>query len=336
MAHNFRMVAGYLRALSISACILFNDLRGWVDGKEERARPRALLADAMTAHVFWFPRLPRTLSVLACTVTATCLVACGGSSSATGTAGKAASKPAGGGVIRVGSDLTYPPYAYLAGGTPSGFDPDFVRALASQLGEKASFQDIRFEQLIPNLSSGRFDLIASALYITAARAKQVDYIPYLTTGNSIVVRSGDTGAVSVRDLCGKQVGVIKGAAVADSLRKESGGACKGDGPIDVREFPTDPEATQALLASQVDAQVTDAAVAKAVVDKTSGKLAITSTALLYPIPVGLAVKKGNAALAKKIRHGIAKLRASGAYQQLLQKYNLRPPVPAQVAKILGS
>jgi polar amino acid transport system permease protein/polar amino acid transport system substrate-binding protein len=289
----------------------------------------------MTARYFSSRRLQRTLCLLACTATATGLVACGGTSADTGAAGTTASKPAAG-VIRVGSDLTYPPYAYLANGTPAGFDPDFVRALASQLDEKASFQDIRFEQLIPNLSSGRFDIIASALYITAERAKKVDYIPYLTTGNSIVARSDDTGMSSVSELCGKKVGVIKGAAVADSLRKESGGACEGAKPVDVSEFPTDPEATQALLARQVDAQVTDAAVAKTVVDKTSGKLAITSHELLYPIPVGLAVRKGDTALARRIRRGIAKLRESGAYQQLLKKYNLRPPVATQVAKILGS
>lgn len=253
-------------------------------------------------------------------------------SSSSGSTAKTSQK-----ILRVGSDLTYPPYAYLAGGTPAGFDPDFVRALAGQIGEQAKFEDTRFEQLIANLNSGRFDVIASALYITAARAKQVDYIPYLTTGNSIVVRVGASGQpADVHGLCGKRVGLIKGAAVAQSLRKEATGVCKATKAIEVREFPTDPEATQALLSGQVDVQVTDAAVAKAVVDKTAAKLTISSTSLLYPIPVGLAVKKGNAALAQQIRAGLAKLRTSGKYQALLTKYNLKPPNQAQVKQILGS
>jgi len=255
------------------------------------------------------------------------LAACGGSDDS-GQSGD---------VMRVGSDLTYPPYAYLDDeGEPAGFDAEMVRALADEIGMQPEFQDTRFEQLIPNLNSGQFDLIASALYITADRAKEVDYIPYFTTGNSIVspTDAAETLAL-VSDLCGKTVGVIKGAAVADSMRQEANGECQGSDPIDVREFPTDPEATQALLSGQVDAEVTDAAVAKVAVDKTSGELEITSDELLYPIPVGLAVELGNDALEKQIRDALDKLRASGKYQELLDKYNLQAPDQAEVDKILG-
>ena len=240
-------------------------------------------------------------------------------------------------VLRVGSDLTYPPYAYLEDGKPAGFDAEFVRALAAEIGKEPKFEDTRFEQLIPNLNSGRFELIASALYITADRAKEVDYIPYFTTGNSIVVAADAADKpATAGDLCGKAVGVIKGAAVAKSMRQEASGACQGSKPIDVREFPTDPEATQVLLSGQVDAQVTDAAVAKVAVDKTSGKLEITSDELLYPIPVGVAVKRGNDALAKQIREALEQVRDSGEHQALLDKYNLKAADEAQVAQILGA
>lgn len=240
-------------------------------------------------------------------------------------------------ILHVGADLTYAPYDYMAGRAPAGFDPEFVRALLTEIGLKPDFQDTRFGQLIPSLQSGQIDLIASALYITAARAKVVDFIPYLTTGNSIVVRAGTANPpTGVAGLCGKVVGLIEGAAVAQSLRQESAGACKGAKPVDVREFPTDPDATEALLSGAVDAQVTDAAVAKSVVDKTSGKTTISSTGLLYPIPVGLAVKKGNTALAKEIQDGLARLRSSGKYQELLGKYNLKPSDPNLVKSILGS
>ena len=63
---------------------------------------------------------------------------------------------------------------------------------------------------------------------------------------------GGTGtAVGVSYLCGKTVGVIAGGAVVQSLQSEAHGACKGSKPIQVHEFPTDPEATQALLSQQV-------------------------------------------------------------------------------------
>ncbi len=140
----------------------------------------------------------RAWTLLAAALTALPLAGCGGSSSGGGTTASAptssgpaaSSAPAATGTLRVASDLTYPPYTYLENGQPAGFDPELVRALAGQIGAQAQFQDTRFEQLIAGLKSNRFDLIASALYITAERAKEVDYIPYFTTGNSIVVKSG--------------------------------------------------------------------------------------------------------------------------------------------------
>jgi len=249
------------------------------------------------------------------------LAACSGS-------GTAASNPDGtltSGTLTVGSDLTYPPYAYLDGTTPAGFDPDVTRALAKQAGLKVTFVDTRFEQLIAGLGADRFDVIASDLYVTDERAKQVDFIPYFTTGNSLLAATGGSfKPKTTAELCGKAVAVIKGGEIVQKLRGEASDACmaKGAKAIDVREFTTDPEATQALLSGQVDAQLTDAAVAKAIVAKTNGRLTITSSAIIYPVTAGLAVKKGNTALKATLTKALAALKKSGAYAKLLSQYNL--------------
>jgi polar amino acid transport system permease protein len=243
------------------------------------------------------------------------------------------------GTLRIGSDLTYPPYAYMQGGLPSGFDPDFMRAMAKELKMQPEFVDTRFEQLVTSLKSGHFDVIASALYITPERAQQVDYVPYFTTGNSIVMPASATArATDATGLCGLSVAVIKGGEVATQLRSGASAACTkaGNKTIDVRDFTADAEGTQALISGQVDAQVTDAAVAKTAVDSSGGKLTITSKDLLFPVPVGLAVNKGNTALEKKLTDGLAAMKANGTYQALLTKYNLAQPSNAQVAAALGN
>jgi polar amino acid transport system permease protein/polar amino acid transport system substrate-binding protein len=238
--------------------------------------------------------------------------------------------------LLVGSDLTYPPYAYFQGKTPSGFDPEIMEKLGQQMGMKVRFVDTRFEQLIPSLNAGKFDVIASALYITAERAKKVDYVPYFSTGSSILVRKGTAAVKNVTDMCGLRVAVIQGGVPAGQLPEESKKCTANDkGAIDIRPFPTDPEGTQALMSGQVDAQVSDAAVAAKVSEKTNGAVQVSSTELLHPIPVGLGVKKGNNELKTKIEDGLAALKKSGAYQDLLSEYNLEPPDEAQVSKILG-
>lgn len=260
------------------------------------------------------------------------LAGCSSSTESSGTSDGAGSASE----LVVGSDLTYPPYTYMSDDEPAGFDIDVVTALAKQMDVKPSFKDTRFEQLIPSINSGQIKLIASALYITAERAKQVDYIPYFSTGNSIIVRSGSTGYADAASLCGVSVGVIKGAAAAQSMRGTSSDECKAAGKkaIDVREFNTDPEATQAVLSGAVKAEVTDAAVAGALIKKMDGKVKITSTALLYPVPVGLAVKKGDSALKQKVEKALAELEKNGEYQKLLDSYNLEPVDQEQVNSIL--
>ncbi|GAB2551050.1 hypothetical protein GCM10027033_04900 [Leucobacter ruminantium] len=241
------------------------------------------------------------------------------------------------GVLRIGSDLTYPPYAYLDGEEPAGFDPDFMRALAAQIDREPEFVDTRFEQLITSLQAGHFDVVASALYITEERAGQVDFIPYFTTGNSIVSPTNSAPVRDAGDLCGLSVAVIKGGEVATQLRSEASAACEKDGgaAIDVRDFTSDTEGTQALLAGQVDAQVTDAAVAKSAVDASNGSLAITSDELLFPASVGIAVAKGDTELAEELRGGIERMREDGTYEKLLAQYNLAEPDPEAVAEAMG-
>ncbi len=252
--------------------------------------------------------------------------------SACGASPESSSTASAGDSLKVGSDLTYPPYAYLDGDTPAGFEADLWALLAPELGVEYTMQDTRFEQLIPGLNANHFDVVSSALYITAERAKQVDYIPYFATGNSIVSKAdGSHQPESVLDLCELKVGVIKGSDIFTQLTVEGASLCEaaGKGPIIVSDFPTDPEATQALLAGQMNAQVTDAAVAANVIEMQPS-LKITSSELLYPIPVGMAVVKGNDELRERIEKGLDALRKSGAYQQLLDQYNLSEPTQEQL------
>lgn len=272
-----------------------------------------------------FHRLERT-AVVGAAAAALLLTGCGADSEA--------SKDA----LTVGTDLTYPPYAYFVGETPTGFDPDITAALAEELGLEADYSDTRFEQLIPGLKAGQFDVIASALYITAERAKEVDFIPYFSTGNSILVTDGSEPLADAADLCGRTVGVIKGGDIVQRLRVDASAECtdSGSDPIDVREFTTDPEATQAMLSGQLDAHVTDAAVAASLVENDGVDVTITSTQILYPIPVGLAVAKGDSDTKQRLETALEDLRASGRYAQLLEQYNLEEPNEDQIADILGS
>ncbi|PVW71947.1 amino acid ABC transporter substrate-binding protein, partial [Klebsiella pneumoniae] len=62
--------------------------------------------------------------------------------------------------------------------------------------------------------------------------------------------------------------------------------------------------------------------AQIIVDKSRGRLAISSTRLVYPLPLGIYVAKGNTELAEAIKATLATLKANGQYAALIKKYNL--------------
>lgn len=242
------------------------------------------------------------------------------------------------GTLAIGTDLTYPPYDYMDGNTPAGFDPAFMTKLARHLQLQPRFADTRFANLIVGVDASRFDVIASALYVTPPRAKQIDFVPYLKTGGSLLALSGSGFAPKTpEDLCGKRVSSIKGASWVPKLNDVSARVCvpAGRGAIDVREFDTSPQATQAVLSHAVDAQFEDAAVAKTAVDKLNGRVAITSIAPIYPVVLGLGVKKGNASLLSALTSALSAMRKSGEYAALLKQYNVAEPSSADIAQALG-
>lgn len=232
------------------------------------------------------------------------------------------------GTLLIGSDMTYPPYIYVEEEQPAGFEVEFMTAVAQHMGLEPEYVDTRFAQLIVGLRSNRFDVIASLLYITPERAEVIDFVPHTQTGSSILTSSdfeGDPGEPS--ELCGLRVSSIQGASWVPKLQRVTEEHCEPNdlGPIDIREFATAPEATQAIRAGAVEAQFADAAVAQLAVENTGGALKITSDELIYPIPVGLGVNSGNPELKEAIAAAIEAMKESGEYEEILSKYNLSPP-----------
>lgn len=237
------------------------------------------------------------------------------------------------GKLTVGTDITFPPYEFLENKTPAGFDIEFINGVAQAMKLQPQYVDTRFTSLIPGLQAKRYEMIASALFITPERSKVIDLIPYLKTGESLITLSSSSfKPKKPEELCGHKVGSMQGTYWLEKLHTLSDDYCAKQGlkPIAVSEFSTDPQVTQAMLSHAVEVQMTDAAVATQVVEKMKGRLAVTSDTLLYPVLVGLGVSKTNTAFKQELVEGIAAYKATGQYATLLKKYNLAEPQDADI------
>jgi polar amino acid transport system substrate-binding protein len=238
------------------------------------------------------------------------------------------------GVLTIGSDLTWAPFDYYDKNVPAGFDAELMAKISKGLGLTPRIDDTRFANLVIGLSGKKFDVIASALYITPARAKQIDYVPYLKTGGSLMTLKGsEFRPETVNDLCGKKVASLKGAAWVPTLTKLSNEHCtpSGKGAIGVQEYESSPMAAQALLSKAADVQFEDAAVSLMLIKQTKGRLEITSNTIIEPVVIGLGVEKGNTVLAAALTEQLNRLKQNGEYQAMLTAYNLQEPTKDDIA-----
>lgn len=104
----------------------------------------------------------------------------------------------------------------------SGVFVDLTKAIAKDAGLQVDYQLMTFADLIPALTSGKIDIIATEMAITPARAEQVDFsIPvYNAPREALVVKAGDMKEYrNLADIKNVPVGVQKGSIQLYSCKR---------------------------------------------------------------------------------------------------------------------
>ncbi|WP_435236601.1 transporter substrate-binding domain-containing protein [Psychromonas sp. PT13] len=229
------------------------------------------------------------------------------------------------GKLTVGMEIAYPPFESYDGDKVVGFDPELATLLSNKLNVEAEFIDAKFTNLILGIKSQKFDAVISGMYVTPERILVTEAIPYARTGAFILtLKDAEIKPIDENGLCGLKVGLQQGTSWVKDLTALSDGYCaeNNKGSITIQEFPTAPEVSQALISHNVDAQVEIAGAARMFVERSRGRIEISSPELIYPQTMGLFLKKGDMALKNKVEDAMAQIKADGSYQMLIDKYEL--------------
>jgi polar amino acid transport system substrate-binding protein len=241
------------------------------------------------------------------------------------------------GVIKVGSDINYPPVEFKKSGTVMGIDPDLADALGKQLGVRFEFNNATFDTLLSGLRSGRYDIAMSAMTDNKGRqegidpdtgkraGKGVDFVDYLTAGVSIYTKKGDNKGIKTwDDLCGKKI-VVQRGTVSHDLAKSQSKKCQKDdkGKISIEAFSNDTEAQTRLRGGGAVAGSSDFPVAAYAV-KTSGggKDFQLIDGQVEAAPYGIAVSKDNTELRDALKQALALIIANGDYDKIVAKWGV--------------
>lgn len=219
---------------------------------------------------------------------------------------------AAGGVLVMATNAEFPPYEYHEGDAIVGIDADIAKAIADELGMELEIEDIAFDSIIPEITSGKADMGLAGMTVTEDRKMNVDFSDTYAKASQKIIVTEDSEIATPDDLKGVVVGVQLGTT-GDIYVSD----LEADGTT-VERYNKGFEAVQALSQGKIDAVVIDGEPAKTFVSQTDGLKILEES--FTDEEYAIAVKKGNTELLEKINGALKTLKENGTLDEIVAKY----------------
>ena len=226
------------------------------------------------------------------------------------------------GVLTIGTRTGSPPFAYINKNNEwVGFSIDLVEQAIKPVIERKLGKPIKVEKKestpptrIPLLQSNAVDLIAGTMTHTRSRAEQVDFsITFFVTGAQFLVRKGSP-IKGIDTIAGRRVAAQQGSPNARIIRERVPTA-------QLREFPDQPAAFQALVQGQVDAYTNDGIQLAGLIAKAPNPADWQIVGDFYSYePYGMAMRKNESDFRHLVNVGLMEAIESGRYFELYDKW----------------
>jgi polar amino acid transport system substrate-binding protein len=217
----------------------------------------------------------------------------------------AASEP-----VVVGTDAPFPSYTYVeADGSLTGFDRDVMDEVCRRARLSCAWERANFDELIPGVMSGQFDVVLGGMAITEERRALVDFTLSYHSTDPEEWYIGRPGAPAP----GQALIAVQSGTVHDSHLRQMG--------YRHLRFPTEPEVLEALGSGAVDLAFgpfqTRADVATFM---EANGVDFLYAEMLPDDGVGMAVCKGNAGLLDQLNAALAAMRRDGTLALLENRW----------------
>lgn len=243
-------------------------------------------------------------------------VGCGQSATPAGSNGQTSEPAAGGspmtkeeGVFIFVASGEYQPFSYFKDGELTGFDIEIGYEIAKRLGLEPKPVTSPFSGIIAGVKEGRYDAAIASHVITDERKEQVDFAdPYYLSGGQLFTRP-DGNISTLEELKGKEVAVALGTTHEKMAREYTDR---------IMTYDSDVTALRALEQGKHDVVITDSIVGEIAIQQ--GVKIKKSGAALSEVQHGIAVRKGNGELLRKINEALKQMHEDGTYLKLSEKY----------------
>ena len=223
--------------------------------------------------------------------------------------------------IRIATEGAFPPFNYLEGNEPQGFEVDLGRAFCAAAKAACVFVVHEWDGMIKGLLRGEYDAIMASVGITERRRARIAFSkPYYRIAAAFVARKDDdVSAVTPAALVQKSIGTIDGSDHARFLEERYPDA-------QVRTFASLEEANLDLIAERLDLVLGDKLALTRFLDSREGKACCRLVAdapydaKFYHPGVGVGLRKEDLALKALFDQALDAASADGTYDRSRAKY----------------
>ncbi|MCY1157097.1 MAG: transporter substrate-binding protein [Citricoccus sp.] len=229
----------------------------------------------------------------------------------------AATSPESGQTYTIATDTTFAPFEFRdASGELTGIDIDLMEAIAEDQGFEVEWRSLGFNAALQALSADQADGVIAGMSITDERKEVYDFSdPYFTGTVTLAVNEGDEGEISDwADLDGKRL-VVKTGSLSEEVARER----QEQYGYEITALDQTTTLVESVKSGNADALMDDFPVIAYGITQGSGLVTVGEQ--VEAGDYGFAVNKGqNAELRQMFNDGLAELRASGEYDQIMDRY----------------
>ena len=219
--------------------------------------------------------------------------------------------------LRIATEGYYAPFSYYdETGALAGFDVDIGLALCARLERDCEIVQNDWDQLIPGLTAGDYDMIVASMSITAEREQLVAFtIPYYTNMLTFVGKSDAGLEISPTGLVDRKVGVLRSTVSSDYLETTYGEI------VDIHLFDTQDEALSDLVSGKIDLVLGDNLPSFNWLESSAGSgHSFVGEFIDIGDRIGIAVRQEDDALLGRLNDALIAILEDGTYQEINAKY----------------
>lgn len=217
--------------------------------------------------------------------------------------------------LRIATNATFVPFEFKDNENSEdykGFEIDLIKAVAKEMGRDIQFNNIPFSGIIPIIQQGDMDIAVAGMTITPERAKNVLFAAPFYESKLVILAPKGSGITSVDDLKDKTVAVQMGTTGSGYAEKKG---------LHIKQFDNNSELIMDLQVGGSQAGILDKPVADYFIAQNGqGNFEVIDIADTHSEYLAFAMNKNNSKLQKEVNAALAKLKETGEYQKLYQKW----------------